>query len=343
MSHALGLISKRLQFEIQLLEDRIKDQQKLYDEVTSGPISFFAQLATPIIVLNAPKKAFAKANSEIANLKKLSARKSQESLLQAFKKMKSTRVWVDGVSDSINFLSQELGAGAKVCEKVSIEIRDASADFIQLALLSRGMPPAKAALIVSGAKHTIQEIANAVVLRGQWVKKGGVLGSLGRISGNALVSSLLGYLGGKLGQALMKGIGEKLATRFAQSGLIEKVVNAEGKVWVIKVVQGYSRQYPALATKATTEEMMRTAIRIVNKKVTGPAVLKIMTSCVNDIARLMAPLVTQTKSESALIAKSAEKIEKSPLGAKIVRELVLKHKSDIKAAIAQELKAKATA
>lgn len=343
MSHALGLISKRLQFEVKLLEDRLKDQRKVYEELTSGPISFFAQLATPNIVLNAPKKAIAKANSEIATLKKLSSSKSQASLLQAFKKMKATRVWVDGVSDSINLLSQELAAGAKVCENVSVEVRDASADFIQLALLSRGMPPAQAALIVSGAKNTIQEIANGVVLKGQWVQKGGVLGSLQRIVGKSLKSGILGLIGGKIGQALMKGIGEKLAFRLAKSGIVQKVVTAEGRIWIIKLVEGYSKQFPGLSSQVTIEELMKVAIRVVNKKLTGPTIVKIMYSITKDIAKMMEPLVTQVNNDSALIAKSAEQMEKSGLAEKIVRQVVLQNKSDIKAAIARELKEKAAA
>lgn len=337
MDTAVEAIQGRLHVETLAFLSTLRNYQDQYREMQKGFWTFFVKMVTPGAEIERPAHSLKKADAAVGKLVDMTYGKNKKSLLASFKQMKLTKILLDAVAMDLNTLARELGQSAKVCEEISVDLRDGAADIVQLILVTNGVNPATAGAAVAAAKNTVQEIANGVILKGQWVKAGGVAGSFKRVTFATVAGGFSGWLGAKAGQLVMKGVGERLATRMVTNRWIGKHLWSTAARWGGKEIGAMIGRYPGLTRKLGGEIAIQTIVRMAHKFFTGPAIAKSLNQHMSDLEKIVSSCMEKTKAEGQLMDCIAASLEKQGLMAKVADDILSAHKKELEREIGKAL------
>ncbi|UWQ40041.1 GGDEF domain-containing protein [Leisingera aquaemixtae] len=337
MGDAVDAIQSRLHTETLAFMSTLRNYQDQYREMQKGFWTFFVKMVTPNADIDRPAKSLKKADAAIGKLVDMTYGKNKKSLLASFKQMKQTKILLDAVALDLNMLSKELGQSAKICEEISVDLRDGAADIVQLILVTNGVNPATAGAVVAASKNTVQEIANGVILKGQWVKAGGVAGSFKRITFAAVAGGFSGWLGAKAGQMIMKGVGERLASRMVNSSWLSKYLWSTAARWGGKEIEIILGRFTAIPRKIGAEIALQTVLRMAHKFFTGRAIAKALTSYMTELEKIVSSCMEKSKAEGQLMDCIAAGLEKQGLMAKAAGDLLAPHKQALEREIEKAL------
>ncbi|MEW2911640.1 hypothetical protein [Leisingera sp. JC11] len=337
MGTAMEAIQGRLHVETMAFMSTLNNYRDQYREMQKGFWTFFVKMVTPNADIERPAKSLKKADAAVGKLVNMTYGKNKKSLLASFKQMKQTKILLDAVAMDLNMLSKELGQSAKICEEISVDLRDGSADIVQLILVTNGVNPATAGAVVAASKNTVQEIANGWILKGQWVKEGGVAGSFKRVVFAGIAGGFSGWIGAKAGQFIMKGVGERLATRMVTNRWIGKHLWSTAARWGGNEIGAIIGRYPGLTRKVGGEIAIQTVVRMAHKFFTGRALSKALTDRMNALEKIVSSCMEKSKAEGQLMDCIAAKVEKQGLMAKIADDILAPNKQALEREIDKAL------
>ncbi|MEX0303544.1 MAG: hypothetical protein AB3N24_14095 [Leisingera sp.] len=337
MGTAVEAIQSRLHTETMAFMSTLNNYRDQYREMQKGFWTFFVKMVTPDADIERPANSLKKADAAVGKLVDMTYGKNKKSLLDSFKQMKQTKILLDAVAMDLNTLSKELGQSAKVCEEISVDLRDGAADIVQLILVTNGVNPATAGAVVAAGKNTVQEIANGCILKGQWVKAGGVAGSFKRVAFATVAGGFAGWIGAKAGQFIMKGVGERLATRMVTNRWIGKHLWSTAARWGGKEIGAMIGRYPGLTRKVGGEIAIQTIVRMAHKFFTGPAIVKSMTKHMNALEKTVTSCMEKSNAEGQLMDCIAASLEKQGLMGQIADDILSSHKKKLEREIDKAL------
>lgn len=341
MAHALSAISKRLSVEVTRFEGTLDAYADEVDDLTSGAISFMVQLLMPDNwEVKEARKDIDAARKMVAKMKGLASKKDQKSLLAAFKMIEPCAGAVKTAYASLMNLARAMGESAGFAKDIATDVRDGSADAAQIILMANGVDPATAGAVVGGTTAAVQELANSVITSGQWVKEGGVAGSFKRVGFGVFKGGFLGWIGGAVGKFIMGKVGTKLAMKWAQSAVIERVVRSGGNVWVNKLLLAEATTVfgKKLAAKMVMEETIKVIVRRFNKYVTAKAIVAALTAAWKQLEPIFEKASKQASNEAGMIDSVTKQLDGSKLGDQVLSDLLMKHKKSIQDEVMKELK-----
>ena len=339
MDHAVSAIQSRLHTEAMRFMATLRNYQTQYREMKERFWTFFVKAMTPDAEIDRPAKSLKKASAEISKLVDLTYGTDQKKLLKALKQMKQAKIALDAAAMDINMLGKELRQSAQICEEMSLDLRDGAFDIVQLILVTNGVNPATAGASVAAAKNSVQEIANGLILKGQWAKEGGVYGSLKRVTFASIAGGFSGWIGGKVGKVIMAGVGDRLAARMVNARWIGKRLWPTANRWAGEGIEAIIGRYPGLTRKIGGEIVLQTVIRMGHKFFTGRAVAKALTGYMTELERIVADALEGASSESKAIAKVTSEIDKQGLAEKVGTDILAAHQREIRAEIDKALAA----
>ncbi|MFA3917903.1 hypothetical protein [Ruegeria hyattellae] len=342
MDHAMSAISKRLHVEVMRFIDTQSNYHSEYIEMRSGLVAAMVMMVTPDADIERPAKSLKKSHSEIMKLTSLAYSKNKKSLMAAFKQMTKTKIALNAVAFDLNILAKELGQSAKICEEIAVDLRDGAFDIVQLILVTNGVNPAAAGAGVAATKSTVQEIANGVILKGQWVKEGGILGSFKRVSFATVAGGFSGWLGGKVGKLIMNGVGTKLAGRMVNNRWFGRMLTKTAWRYGSKEIGRIVGRFPGITQKIGAEVVLETMIRMAHKFITGPAIVKALKKRMNLLEALITDAMSNAKSEAQVIDAVVVQMDKKGLAAEIAEEILNANARQIEAELEKALKRTST-
>ncbi len=327
-------ISCRLHTEVMRFMDTLRNYQATQRELKAGVTAFFVQMVTPDAELERPEKSLKAASAAISKLVSMAYGKNRRSLLAAFKQMTQTKILLDAAAFDINILAKELGNSAKVCEEIAVDLRDGAADIVQLILVTNGVNPATAGAVVAASKNTVQEIANGVILKGQWVKAGGAGGALTRVTFATIGGGVSGWVGGKIGKAVMAGVGDRIAAAMVRSGWFQNTLRKIATRYCGRVLGKLTVKF---SEKIAADLVVVSLVRAAHKWITGPVIAKWIVNRLNLIDKILVEEVERATSQKQLVAAVATRIEKSGIAATMVEDLLKSHEKEILADAEKEI------
>lgn len=328
-------ISCRIHTEVMRFMDTLRNYQDTHRELKQGVTAFFVQMVTPGAELERPEKSLKAASAAVSKLVNLAYGKNKRNLLAAFKQIIQTKIMLDAAASDVNTLAKELGNSAKICEEISVDLRDGAADIIQLILVTNGVNPAAAGAVVAAGKNTVQEIANGVILSGQWVKAGGVVGSVRRVTFAAVGGGVSAWIGAKAGKMILGAVGNKIAARMVRSGWFESTLRKIARRYCGLMVSELTHKF---TEKVAAEFVLNTIIRIAHKRITGPVIAKWIVDNLNKVSKLISDSLESSNSEAQLIETIATGIEKKGIAAIMLEDLLKAHEKEILAEAEKDLK-----
>lgn len=327
MGTAISAIQSRLHTETMAFMDTLRNYQDRYREMKQGVTTFFVMMVTPDADIERPAKSLKSASAAVSKLVNMTYGKNKKGLLASFKQMHQTKIALDAAASDINILANELGTSAKICEEMAVDLRDGAFDIVQLILVANGVNPTAAGAGVAASKNIVQEIANGVILKGQWVKAGGVSGSLKRVGFATVAGGFSAWLGAKAGQLIIGKVGEKLITRMTSARWIGKYYEATAKRWIGKEVTDLLGN-SELGRKGA-EVVIQTLIRMAHKLFTGRAISKALTASMAELEKIVSGCMDKTKAEGQLIDCIAASLERKGFLDRIADDILSSKKKEI--------------